>query len=333
MKIKSAVVGLGFIGKTHIEGHVSSGSVELKALVDSNEALGKEVAEKYGVKHYRTIDELFAGQNIDMIDICLPTYLHEACILQAVSAGKHVLCEKPVTLTMESFQRIKEAVNLAGVKFMLAQVLRFWPEYERITELRDKRLFGTVKMLHAHRFCEVPNWAEWYKDPLKSGGALYDLMLHDYDYVLNFVGRAGTVFATGAQNERGCWNHVQTNIRFDNGISAVVEGCNEAFGHYPFSMGLKVFGDKMIADYSLTAGHNLDSVGTRALHTYVQGSDPVRQKITEYDAYAAEITYFADCIASNRQPDKVSLESSEKTLELVNAVKKSLESKREVKFG
>ena len=141
MKIKSAVVGLGFIGKTHIEGHVSSGSVELKALVDSNEALGKEVAEKYGVKHYRTIDELFAGQNIDMIDICLPTYLHEACILQAVSAGKHVLCEKPVTLTMESFQRIKEAVNLAGVKFMLAQVLRFWPEYERITELRDKRLF------------------------------------------------------------------------------------------------------------------------------------------------------------------------------------------------
>jgi len=333
MKAKSAVVGVGFIGAQHIQGHRAAGNTELVAVVDRDEIRGREAAAKYGIKHFSTLGELFSQEpEVALIDVCVPTPLHEELVVQAAEAGKNVLCEKPVTFTLESFQRMRAAAEEAHVQFMVAQVIRFWPEYVRALELRDEGAFGKLHMIHARRLCETPNWSPWYCDPLKSGGALYDLMLHDLDFVQLFVGEIDRVFATGAKNECGCWNHVQANIRFKNGASAVVESCNQAYGHFPFTMGLQVFGENGIADFALSAGHNIDEIGTRALYTYAHDQQPTRQEVMPEDAYTAEIRYFADCILTGKPAARASLDSSETTLKLVLAVKRSLETGEVVKF-
>lgn len=326
MALNTAVVGAGYIGITHIEAHRTAGNVRLVGVVEKNEKLGEEIAARYGVAHFSSLDELLrAAPEVQMVDVCVPTWLHEECVVAALNAGKHVLCEKPVTFSLESLQRMQAAAERAGVQLMIAQVIRFWPEYERLQALQAQGAFGKIHMVHARRLCETPNWAPWYADPEKSGGALFDLMLHDLDFVQFFLGKIDRVFATGTQSETGCWNHVQANIRFHSGASAVVESCNQAFGGYPFTMGLQVFGEEMIADYALHAGHNIDEIGTRSLHTYVQGRPPVLEDVSDEDAYANEIRYFADCIERGVPTVRMSPESAEVTLRLVLAVKRSLE--------
>jgi len=331
-KVKTAIVGLGFIGMSHLKGHLESPNIELRALVDVNKELGEKLSSRHNVRYYQTIDDLLQNEDVDMVDVCIPTWLHEDCIIKAAQKKKHVLCEKPLTFTLESFERIAKAVDDSNVRFMVAQVIRFWPEYVRIKELYNKGEFGPIKLASARRISEVPNWSSWYKDPNKSGGALFDLMLHDLDYFVYLFGEPKSVYAAGKQSETGCWDYVQANIRFENDINAAVESSNAAFGHFPFTMGFFLFGSDMIANYELKAGHNIDTIGKRDLFTYTESSGEVRQKVEEYDPYAFEINYFADCIINNKPCDIVSMESSRQTLKLALAVKKSLETKSPVEL-
>jgi len=331
-KIRTAVVGLGFIGISHVKGHKDSPNIELVAFVDMNQDIGEKLSAEYGVKYYRTLEELLNSEEVDMVDICVPTWLHEECIVTAAKYGKHVMCEKPITFTLESFDRITKAVTDMNVKFMVAQVIRFWPEYVRIKELYEKGKFGSIQYASARRLAETPNWSEWYKDPAKSGGALYDLMLHDVDFLNYLFGEAESVYATGKQSETGCWNYVQADILFKSGVGATVESTNAAFGNYPFTMGFRMFGSDMIANYELIAGHNIDSIGKRELYTYSKVEGAVKQSVDEFDPYSVEIDYFADCIINNRTCDVVSIESSRRTLQLILAIKKSLETNELVKL-
>ncbi|MEG1752547.1 MAG: Gfo/Idh/MocA family oxidoreductase [Christensenella sp.] len=327
-KVKIAVIGLGFIGITHLQALKTAKNVVLVAVVDVNEALGKKTAQEYGVLYYSDIESLCHTQAVDIVDICVPTWLHEDCIIYAAKQGKHILCEKPITFTMESYQRMVQAVTAANVKFMVAQVIRFWPEYVRIKELQERGEFGDIRQVAMRRLCETPNWSAWYSDPQKSGGALYDLMLHDLDFAQYFLGEMRCVYATGTQSETGCWNHVLANISFKNGACASVEACNAAFGHFPFAMAMRVFADKMLAEYELHAGHNIDEIGERALYTYTHKAGASKQLIEETDPYTAEIDYFAQCVQQNKACDTVSIASAQNTLRLVLAVKESLETGR-----
>ncbi|NLD58867.1 MAG: Gfo/Idh/MocA family oxidoreductase [Clostridiales bacterium] len=326
MKLKIAVAGVGYIARAHIAGLAKCDNLELAALVTRNPEVAKAESERLKVPCYPSIREACAAAEIDIVDICTPTYVHEQNILEAVSCQKHVICEKPITLTLESFGRIRQAVEDAGVKFMVAQVLRFWPEYMRIRELYDKGLFGNVKICHAKRLCELPQWQTWFRESDKSGGAIYDLMLHDLDFVQNMFGDIESVFATGAKNAAGSWNHALANIRFKSGVGCVVEACEEAFGHFPFTMGMRIFGDEMILNFQLTAGHNIDEPATSAVYTYARGSDPkLHDDIPQTDPFGNELAYFADCILRDVPTDRCSIDSSEKTLKLVLAIKESLE--------
>jgi predicted dehydrogenase len=325
-QLKTAVVGLGFIGLSHVEGHLACDRLHLSALVDANAQLGRKYAEQYHVPWYASVEEMLEHTDVDLVDICVPTFLHESIILTCAAAGKHILCEKPITFTLESYERIVDAVERAGVRFMVAQVIRFWPEYVHLKEKLDQGSFGQIQMVSARRFSEAPGWSGWYLDPEKSGGGLFDLMLHDVDYIRWALGPVKRVFASGAQNQTGCWNFIQANLVFQSGVSAVVECCNNAYGGYPFTMELQILGERMLASYQMRAGHNIDSIASRSLVYYDRelGSQP--QTLELYDGYAKEIAYFADCILEDRPCERVSVASSRETLELILMIRQSLES-------
>ena len=130
--LQVAMIGGGYIGDCHIAAYnaIDPSLARLSAIIDANPQAGQKAAEKAGCRYFATLEEALAQCDIDVVDICVPTFLHERFVLQAARAGKHVLCEKPVTLTLESFDRMHGACKENNVKFMTGQVVRFVPEYE-----------------------------------------------------------------------------------------------------------------------------------------------------------------------------------------------------------
>lgn len=133
--LKVALVGVGGISGAHIPAWEKREDAELVAICD----IRPEQMEKYPEKrHYTDFDEMLEKEEIDILDICLPTYLHADFSVKAMEKGINVICEKPVSLKKEDVKRVYECAEKNNVKFMIAHVLRFWPEYEIVKDIYDK---------------------------------------------------------------------------------------------------------------------------------------------------------------------------------------------------
>lgn len=324
--LRCAVIGAGFIGEMHMKAISKLDDCELIAVSDVNEAVGEKLASDFGCKHYIDAEEMFKKEALDVVHICLPTFLHEKFTLLAAQYGAHVLCEKPFSLTLEAAKRMAEACEKANVKLMVAQVARWWPEFEEFKKLYDKDTFGDLHMVYSNRLAQHPNWATWHRDPAKSGGALYDLCLHNIDYLFSLFGDVKSVYAVGWKSPSGCWNHVTTSLVFKNGVKAVDEGSCEFIGDFPFTFSLRVAGDKATFDYKFSAGHNIENLDAATSQTYLYEKDkPVKMlEFPQFDAYEAEIRDFVDSII-NDKPLPVPIADSIEVIRIMGAIEKSLE--------
>jgi len=330
-----AIIGAGFIGGAHALACYNSVLIELVAICDVRADSAKELAQKYGCSHYSDAEAMLAeiGDGIDIVDVCVPTFLHKQNVLLAAKHGKHIVCEKPVTMKLEDMDEILNAVKEAGVKFMAAQVLRFWPEYVEIKRMYDDYEFGGIKMVYANRLAEHPNWTDWHRDPEKSGGALFDLHYHDIDAVAWMFGPVERVYAVGWQSQTGCHNHVVSSLTFKNGVKAVVEGAIEMSEGYPFTMNMRVVGGLKTADFAMSAGYNIEDLASscRDLIVYAEGAYPVKTYVeVSEDAYQTQLDYFAKCVGNNEPLTVITPEETREVLKIVLAIKESLETGRVV---
>src|SRR5690625_3893406 len=215
------------MAKTHLDAYKKIDNVNVVAVTAINEEKGKKFAEENDCLYLSNIESILSDKSIDVIDICTPTFTHEELVIKSAKAGKHILCEKPITLTLDSVDRMLDATEKAGITFMVGQLLRFWPEYVAIKNMIDYGDLGDIHMIYANRLAQHPTWGEWFRDPSKSGGGLFDLHLHDIDFIYYLFGRVQSIYAIGKQNDLGAWNHVVTNITFNNGTKAAVESSYE----------------------------------------------------------------------------------------------------------
>jgi UDP-N-acetylglucosamine 3-dehydrogenase len=325
--LKVGIIGAGFIGKTHANAYKTLNNLEIIGVSEVNEKAGRQYADEYNCAYFQDAESLVKREDIDIVDICLPTFLHEKYVIMAAEHGKHVLCEKPFTLTLESADRILEAVDKAKVTLMVAQVVRFWPEYVMIKQYYDSGKLGGIKMVYANRLAQHPNWSDWFKDVRKSGGGLFDLHLHDVDYMRYLLGPVESVYATGKQSENGAWNHVVTCMNFKSGSRACVEGAYEMTENYPFTTTLRAVGLEGTIDYNFSAGFNLENIGDAKSKFvyYKNGSNPEMLQVEQKDPYANEIEYFVNCIAERKKPKIILPAESREVLEIMLAIQKSLE--------
>ena len=191
------LVGLGFIGKTHLAAYNHIQNAQVTAICTENKVEESPIMGIYDGSFVTDYDDLLKEKDIDIIDICLPTYLHEEYIVKAANAGKHIICEKPLTLTLESANRIMNAVQQNNVKLFVGHVLRFWPEYQAIKSYSESDKLKNIEIVHAKRLGKLPTWSSWFQHPEKSGGALYDLHLHDIDFAYYLLGEVESVYAVG----------------------------------------------------------------------------------------------------------------------------------------
>lgn len=225
---KLAVVGAGLIGERHAEAILVAKSAQLSCIVDPGTA-GSEVANKHGVEHFNSIDEMIADGNVDGVVLSTPNTLHEVGALQCINAGLPVIIEKPISTSIESAKRIVNASEANGVVVGVGHHRRHNPLIARAKSLIESGHLGQISTVQATTWFMKPDDyfdVEWRRH--KGAGPVYLNLIHDIDLLLHLVGPIQSVQAMESNAIRG--NEVEEtaviNLRFANGALGTVNVCD-----------------------------------------------------------------------------------------------------------
>jgi predicted dehydrogenase len=265
------VVGLGFMGRTHIGAYTSARTAgvanQLVAVADARVArlsgedavegnLGDTAVERLfdpqATRGYERPEDLFADEAVQLVSICTPTDTHVDLALAALEAGKHVLVEKPVALEPADVERLCDGARAASTLCMPAMCMRFWPGWSWLKLRIDEGTFGAVTSASFRRLGSRPAWSPFYADASRSGGALFDLHVHDTDFVHWCFGPPESVVSSGSID------HITTRYVYANGPSDVTaEGGWNRPPEAPFVMTYDVVFEGARARFELGAAPQL----------------------------------------------------------------------------
>jgi len=318
--VKVGVIGLGFMGATHLNAFRAIDGVEIAAVSSTNpralagdlRGAGGNLGREAGVFDFSAIEKftewraLVRDQAVDAVDICLPTHLHLEAATLALEAGKHVLVEKPMALDAAQCDAILEVASRSKKVFMVAQVLRFWPEYIALREFLRACGNAPIREATFFRRCGMPDWSAWLSDESRSGGAVLDLLVHDIDQTLHLFGLPDSVSARGL----GPVDTLNASLHYTDGMSVSIQGGWYPAG-MPFAMGFHVSTDQGGMD--LKDGVLSEKTNGDWCHI---ASPPG-------DAYQAELAYFIDCCRAGRSPGECLPLESARAVKLALLLKES----------
>jgi predicted dehydrogenase len=328
--MRIAVIGLGFMGSTHLKALKNVPEAQLVAVVSSDEKklsgdlsniqgnIGGpgEVMDFSRVKKYHTVSEALADPDIEAVDICLPTDQHARVTLAALRAGKHVLVEKPMALDGAGADEMLAEARRNGRVLMTGQVLRFIHAYRKTAEMVKSRALGAVRSALFRRRCAAPAWSEWLANPAKSGGGVFDLLIHDVDFCVHLFGKPAAVSATGYEDMARGIDLILASFHYPGMGTVAISGGWHHPKAYPFSMEFTVVADGGTLDYS--------SEG-RPLALYRADGEKQAVDASDADWFTEELRYFVDCAANGRKPELCPPEESALAVKLARLMVTSRE--------
>jgi 1,5-anhydro-D-fructose reductase (1,5-anhydro-D-mannitol-forming) len=312
--MRIAVLGLGFMGSTHLKAlrNVSGATVAAVVSADDKKLSGDlsdiqgnlggpgEKMDFSGVARYHTVEEALHDPHVDAVDICLPTDRHTPVAIDALRAGKHVLVEKPMALDGESADRMIAEAERSGKLLMTAQVLRFLPSYAMTAEILKSAKLGAVRSAIFRRRCAAPAWTKWLSDPSLSGGGVFDLLIHDVDYCIQLFGSPEAVSAAGYEDMPRGIDVIVARFHYP-GVDIVVTGGWHHPKAYPFSAEFTIIADGGTLEYH---------TASRPLTLYDAGGVETSVALAEKDGFEAELEYFVACATSGSKPVRCPPEES-----------------------
>ncbi len=251
---------------------------------------------------YRDAAELIADPRVEAVDLCTPSYLHADQTVQALEAGKHVLVEKPMALSGAECERMLAAARASGKVLMVAQVLRFWPDYARARELARSGEIGPVKSAFFRRKCGAPGWNKWLDDKSRSGGGMFDLLIHDFDFCRYLLGKPHAVEATGVEMLAKGVDVIEARLDYgDGGPLAQVSGGWHHPKSYPFGMEFTI----------VCEGGTLDfRSGGEGLKLHAADGEAHLVEKAEADGFEAELAAFLQGCENGAAPENCRPEES-----------------------
>ncbi len=200
-KLRVGVIGLG-MGRHHIAGYQGILAARVVALADMNEALLKEIGDKYGVeKRYTDAEEMLEREHLDMVSIVTPNKFHKALTIAAFAAGCHVLCEKPMAMSAAEGREMLAAARRANKRLMINFSYRFTEQSMALKAQVDAGILGDVYFGRTvwHRRRGLPGFGGWFgQKALSGGGPLIDLGVHRLDLALWLMGYPQPVWVLGS---------------------------------------------------------------------------------------------------------------------------------------
>ena len=296
--VKIGVIGMGGMGKGTATTLKLVAEAELVGVYDLDAEVTQIVAKDVGVTAFPSLESLLA--KVDAVAICAPTFAHKECTLAAAEAGKHIICEKPMANTVADCREMIDAAEKAGVKLLIGQVLRFFPEFVKLRDMVLAGEVGTPAIVRTTRASRHPKGkSNWFADIERSGGVVLDMGVHDYDWLRWTFGEVERVYAKGlAYHKPDNVDYALTTLRFRSGVIAHVE---TSWAHRAvFHVMVEVAGDKGLVDFD---NYNDTSV------TYVVPPDDgtigriqIVPTPADVPAHRREIEHFIDVIVNDVEP-------------------------------
>jgi predicted dehydrogenase len=328
--IKIAILGAGFISEIHCESyHRFVPGAEVIAVYTRNAEKAQSFAQKHGISQwYDDLDAIIQLSGADVIDICLPNFLHAEATLKAAAAGKHIIIEKPLAVTLEEADAMISACKKAGVKLMYAEELCFAPKYERVRQMVNEGAIGDIYMLKQSEKHSGPH-SDWFYDiNLSGGGVLMDMGCHGiawFRWMLKNA-KAKSVYATMStvyhkQRTRAEDNSVVI-IEFENGVTGVVENSWAKHGGMDdrsevYGTGGVVYADLFMGNAAIAYskngyGYAMEKADTTVGWTFTIFEEAFNQ------GYPQELKHFIDCIQNDKEPH-ITGEDGRAVLEIIYA--------------
>ena len=311
--LKVGLVGVGGISHSHIDAWEKMEDAQLIAMCD----IRPERMEKFEDKHrYTDYDEMLANEEFDIIDICLPTYLHADFAVKAMEKGINVITEKPISLKEEDIERVYKTAEKNNVKFMVAQVLRFWPEYELLKEIYETKKYGKLLSGTMTRLGCYPKWSwdGWMMDEKRSGLVPFDLHIHDLDFMVYAFGMPKVAH----QFRSKLPDQDFISISYDFGDFQINSEASWYATSYPFTAEFRFqFEDAVVANENGKMLIHLRDDKKIDLSEEAEG-ETGDINLPKSNAYANEIRYFADCVINNTPVEKIHPEEIRCVLNILN---------------
>jgi len=324
--MRVGIIGLGTIGRAHATSYTKLDEAQIVAVADLRaEELRADASldrllppGREAITWYEDYRDLLSSEELDCVDICLPTYLHAEAAIAALESGLPALCEKPMALRLEDCDAMIEAAAKAQKPLMVAQCLRFWNEYELIRTSADAERYGKLLSMQLWRGSATPSAQSWMRDASLSGGAILDLHIHDVDYVQYALGLPKRVYAQG-----GC------SVSPERGYDYVLAS-------YDYGKGLQVSAAAHWADVSLPFAYRahvryeqaylqMDSSHEPLLRIYRRAGEPELPQLAGDDAYTNEIRYFCEAARRGSAPARCTPLAARNAVGLVMAEIASIE--------
>ncbi len=317
------VVGAGGMGTVHMSNYAHMEGCQVVALCDAVPAVEK--AEAFGVPFFGSIADMLAQADVDVVDICTPTFMHKQHVEEALGAGKHVICEKPLALSAADGRALFALAKAKGVRLFVAHVVRFDPASLHLRKLVQSGEYGRMLDGEFLRLSACPRWVKngWLFDKEKSGHIPFDLHIHDLDLIVSLWGKPDGFSFTACGNKGiGYKEHYRINYRFgDSNVSAQAAWYN---ADIPFTTSWRVYFENAVVqnDPNGMVAYQFDRE-PRVFDTEDRIKIPTGINVPPTGIYLKELSHFIDCIGENKDSDMFEESQLIAVLELLEEISKS----------
>jgi predicted dehydrogenase len=291
------IIGQGRMGREHARAWT-----ELEQDIRYVCASGAERPRQYAAsaRFVTDLEAVLTDPLVDIVSVCTPTPTHPDIAIRALRAGKNVLLEKPIALTVEEALAVAGAAESSGGVLMVAHVVRFFAGYRTLKREADAGRFGRILSVRARRISAPGEQAPWMRDESQSGGILVDFGIHDFDQVNLYLGTPVAVTAVRG----GASGPIETTVEYaDGGIGQVLTHLSMPAGT-PFTTSIELIGTGGLADYHFS----------EASPTQIAGENP----------YAGQAEYFLHCVDSGTPPTLCPVDGAVSALQVALAARTSL---------
>jgi myo-inositol 2-dehydrogenase / D-chiro-inositol 1-dehydrogenase len=313
-RVKVGIIGSQFEGDIHAASFkMASEDAEVVAVASPTPGNAAALAKRYGIPSVFTdYREMIKERDIEMITIAAPNQLHAQMTADCAQAGKHVVCEKPLAMTIEEGEQMIHAARKAGILLLYAEELFFTPKYLKAKKMADEGAFGKVHLVKQSEKHFGPH-AAWFWDVDRcGGGALMDLGCHGIAFCYWFLGRPQI---QSVYCEMGTYVHAD-KTKGDDEACCILEFENGALGIVENSWGrrggmddrIEVYGSDGVTYANLHMGNALPTYSENGYGYAVEKapstkgwSYPVFEELWNY-GFPQEMTHFARCVRGKEKP-------------------------------
>lgn len=348
---KVGLIGAGEISKCHLSSYAAIDGITVSAICDLNLGLAQARAEQYGIeKVYRDYREILQDPETDAVSIVTPTFTHSSIVIDALKAGKHVLCEKPPALTYQDALANEAAARESGKILTYGFVCRFYQPYALLKQYVASGKLGDIYYAEAYRMERCAKIGGWFRDKEKSGGGqMMDAAIHQLDlllYLMDYpkvksvrgyttnvnkdlpdrIRGLGTGYTSASHQQiaRTVESFASAYITFEDGKNLFIKAAHIANTLNPGTQ-FELLGDR--GGLCVSNG-NIRMLTVDETNHFVEAAPIVDEG---EDMYLAEIRHFVDCCNGIAECVSTPHQGSE-IIKILNAIYESAESGKEIVF-